>query len=100
MPNDNLSTNMKKILLHLFLVVAISATLAAQETFQPTWKSLNMYDIPNWYRDAKFGIFIHWGVYSVPAFSSEWYPRNMYERGSEVYKHHIATYGTQDKFGY
>ena len=53
-----------------------------------------------WYQDAKFGIFIHWGAYSVPAFGNEWYPRNMYEPGFDAYKHHIATYGTQDKFGY
>src|SRR5207302_1597075 len=64
------------------------------------WESLKTYDVPEWYRDAKFGIFIHWGVYSVPAFGNEWYPRNMYREGSEEYKHHIATYGAQDKFGY
>jgi alpha-L-fucosidase len=71
-----------------------------QGPFRPDWESLQKYEAPEWYRDAKFGIFIHWGVYSVPAFSSEWYPRNMYEPGSEAYNHHIATYGTQDKFGY
>jgi alpha-L-fucosidase len=71
-----------------------------QGPFRPDWESLQKYEVPEWYQDAKFGIFIHWGVYSVPAFSNEWYPRNMYERESEVYKHHIATYGTQDKFGY
>lgn len=72
----------------------------AQGPFRPDWESLQSYDAPTWYRDAKFGIFIHWGVYSVPAFSSEWYPRNMYEPGFEAYKHHVATYGPQDKFGY
>src|SRR5512138_2816898 len=71
-----------------------------QGPFRPDWESLQGYEPPDWYKDAKFGIFIHWGVYSVPAFSSEWYPRNMYEPGFEAYKHHIATYGTQDKFGY
>jgi len=71
-----------------------------QGPFRPDWDSLQKYEAPEWYKDAKFGIFIHWGVYSVPAFSSEWYPRNMYEPGSEAYKHHIASYGTQDKFGY
>ena len=58
------------------------------------------YEVPEWYKDAKFGIFIHWGVYSVPAFGNEWYPRNDVPQGSEEYKHHIATYGPQDKFGY
>ena len=68
--------------------------------FRPDWESLQNYKVPEWYMDAKFGIFIHWGVYSVPAFGNEWYPRNMYSEGSEEYKHHIATYGPQDKFGY
>jgi alpha-L-fucosidase len=68
--------------------------------FRPDWESLQKYEVPKWYKDAKFGIFIHWGVYSVPAFGNEWYPRNMYNAGSDEYKHHIATYGMQDKFGY
>jgi alpha-L-fucosidase len=68
--------------------------------FRPDWESLQKYEAPEWYKDAKFGIFIHWGVYSVPAFGNEWYPRSMYSTGSDEYKHHIATYGTQDKFGY
>jgi alpha-L-fucosidase len=71
-----------------------------QGPFRADWESLQKYEVPEWYRDAKFGIFIHWGVYSVPAFGSEWYPRMMYVEGSEEYKHHIATYGPQDKFGY
>ena len=74
--------------------------IANQGPFRPDWESLQKYESPEWYQDAKFGIFIHWGVYSVPAFSSEWYPRNMYEPGFDAYKHHIATYGPQDKFGY
>jgi alpha-L-fucosidase len=68
--------------------------------FRPDWESLRNYEVPEWYKDAKFGIFIHWGAYSVPAYGNEWYPRNMYMPGSDEYKHHIATYGTQDKFGY
>lgn len=50
--------------------------------------------------DAKFGIFIHWSVYSVPAFQNEWYPRNMYIKGHPAYQHHLETYGPHDKFGY
>ena len=68
--------------------------------FRPDWESLEKYQAPQWYRDAKFGVFIHWGVYSVPAFGNEWYPRNMYRLGSEEYQHQIATYGRVDKFGY
>ena len=68
--------------------------------FQPSWDSLGHYQVPQWYQDAKFGIFLHWGVYSVPAFGNEWYPRNMYRQGSAEFKHHLATYGPQNKFGY
>jgi alpha-L-fucosidase len=73
---------------------------AANGPYRPDWQSLGKYQVPDWYKDAKFGIFVHWGVYSVPAFGSEWYPRDMYREGSEEYKHHIATYGPLSKFGY
>jgi alpha-L-fucosidase len=72
----------------------------SQDLYQSNWESLSDYKIPDWFRDAKFGIFIHWGVYSVPSFGSEWYPRNMYDTSSEEFKHHVATYGPQSKFGY
>src|SRR6202453_4912990 len=68
--------------------------------FQPDWQSLAKYQAPDWYRDAKFGIFIHWGLYSVPAFGSEWYPREMYLEGSPINQHHVATYGPLTQFGY
>ena len=75
-------------------------TTLASGPFEPTWESLKQYRIPDWYQDAKFGIFIHWGVYSVPAFGNEWYPRNMYLPGSKEYQHHIDTYGPHTEFGY
>src|SRR5262245_32269119 len=68
--------------------------------FEPTWESLRQYAVPEWYQDAKFGIFIHWGVYAVPAFDNEWYPRNMYLKGSVAYEHHRQRYGDQSHFGY
>ncbi|MGQ9699375.1 MAG: alpha-L-fucosidase [Armatimonadota bacterium] len=68
--------------------------------FQPTWDSLMRYRVPQWYLDAKFGIFIHWGVYSVPAFGNEWYPRNMYQQDSAEYKYHVQRYGDLKSFGY
>jgi alpha-L-fucosidase len=68
--------------------------------YRPDWGSLERYQPPEWYKDAKFGIFIHWGVYSVPAFGSEWYPRLMYTEGSPEYKHQLATYGPLTSFGY
>ncbi|WKK72231.1 alpha-L-fucosidase [Rathayibacter oskolensis] len=55
---------------------------------------------PDWYVDGKFGIFLHWGPYAVPAFGSEWYPRNMYLEGTPEFEHHRATYGDQSEFGY
>ena len=58
------------------------------------------YEFPQWYTDAKFGIFIHWGVYSVPAYGNEWYPRNMYQEGSNEWKHHREVYGDHTEFGY
>src|SRR5579864_5663268 len=75
-------------------------TVDQQGPFRADWESLQKYEVPEWYKDAKFGIFIHWGAYSVPAFGNEWYPRNMYVPGSPEYRHHVATYGPPDKFGY
>ena len=72
----------------------------AEGKIKDTWESLAEYEAPGWYRRAKFGIFIHWGVYSVPAFGNEWYPRNMYMQDSREYKHHIETYGPHRDFGY
>jgi len=74
--------------------------------FAAEWPSLEQNGIPDWYKDAKLGIFIHWGVYAVPAFGNEWYPRNMYidqvdqGRGVNPFQHHIKTFGPQKEFGY
>ncbi len=68
--------------------------------FKDNWNSLSHLKVPDWYQDGKFGIFIHWGVYSVPAFGNEWYPRNMYQKGTPEFDHHISTYGPQSEFGY
>ncbi len=72
----------------------------ARGRFKDTWESLSQYRTPEWYRDAKFGIFIHWGVYSVPAFGNEWYSGKMYIQGSREFEHHIKTYGPHKEFGY
>jgi alpha-L-fucosidase len=68
------------------------------------WDSFEQYRVPQWYKDGKLGIFIHWGVYSVPAFGDEWYPRRMYRPGDPenkgVYDHHVKTYGPVNEFGY
>lgn len=72
----------------------------AQGPYTDSWESLSGFEVPNWFRKAKFGIFIHWGLFSVPAFNHEWYSRAMYVQGSPEYEHHIATYGTHKDFGY
>jgi alpha-L-fucosidase len=69
-------------------------------SFQGNWASLKHYTIPPWYEDGKFGIFIHWGLYCVPAFGNEWYARNMYLPGTPEFAHHVATYGPHEQFGY
>lgn len=71
-----------------------------QGPYTDDWDSLGHWQVPQWYMDAKFGIFIHWGVYSVPAFNNEWYPRNMYIQGSPEFEHHVNTYGAHRDFGY
>ncbi len=85
---------------------------AQMKRFEANWESLKQYQVPEWFQDAKFGIFLHWGVYAVPAFGNEWYPRRMYmeyRTGAEgppastkdpVFEHHIKTWGPQSKFGY
>lgn len=70
------------------------------QTFEPTWESLHKNEIPEWLVDAKFGVYAHWGLYSVPAFETEWYAKQMYKIGSEVYEHHVKTYGEPSVFGY
>lgn len=61
--------------------------------YKADWGSLAEYPVPQWYKDAKFGIFIHWGIYSVPAYFSEWYCRFMYYKGNPAYWHHLRKYG-------
>lgn len=68
--------------------------------YEPNWDSLMQAKVPSWFEQEKLGIFIHWGLYSVPAFSNEWYSRNMYKQGMPAYEHHRKTYGEQSKFGY
>lgn len=68
--------------------------------YSDSWHSLSNYKVPEWYRAAKFGIFIHWGVYSVPAFANEWYSRHMYIKDTAEYNHHIEKYGKHTEFGY
>jgi len=95
--------------------IAENTTKDSVQVFQPNWESIKKnYKDPTWFNNQKFGIFIHWGVYAVPAYGSEWYPRNMYmdeNRLSATLKvekpgptnehlHHVKTYGKPKQFGY
>ena len=70
-----------------------------QKTAAPDWSAVQQ-PAPEWFRDAKFGMFFHWGPYSVPACMNEWYSRNMYCKGLEQNKYHEEHYGKLHDFGY
>lgn len=72
----------------------------AEGPYNDTWDSLSDFKVPQWYKNDKFGIFIHWGIYSVPGFQGEWYLRNMYTKDHPVFQFHKETYGEQKEFGY
>ncbi len=73
-----------------------------EESYQANWESLSKHNAaPEWFADAKLGIYFHWGVFSVPAFGSEWYPFYMHRPGdNRIKSHHIKTYGNLSEFGY
>jgi alpha-L-fucosidase len=73
--------------------------LAGEGPYQPTWESLLQYDCPEWYRDAKFGIWNHWTPQCVPE-DGDWYAHYMYLQGSKQYDFHLAHYGPPSRFGY
>ncbi len=84
-------------------VLLVTAT-TAQDKFEGNWESLSKKPIPEWMKDAKFGIYTHWSVFSVPAKGGPDYITNLYsgpdkdEKG--IYSHHVEKYGTLDQFGY
>jgi hypothetical protein len=67
--------------------------------FKPTWESLKQYKYPDWFRDAKLGIWAVWGAEAVPQ-QGDWYARRLYEPNDSAYKHHVEHYGHPSKFGY
>ncbi|HNW51151.1 MAG TPA: alpha-L-fucosidase [Prolixibacteraceae bacterium] len=97
---------MKKLMKIVFVLGAIvnfngCNNTVEQKKYEPSFQSLEQANpAPEWFKDAKFGIYFHWGVYSVPAYSNEWYPRNMYFTGSSENKHHIETFGGLDQQPY
>lgn len=70
--------------------------------FQPTWESLQRYECPEWFQDAKFGIYAHWGPYSAAQGdqNTDWYSRNMYVPGHANNKLHLKNFGPVSEFGY
>jgi alpha-L-fucosidase len=94
----------------IFLIVTILSTLSvsAQAPYQATWESLDSHKMPAWYDDAKIGLSMHWGVYSVPAWAprdkgisyAEWYGMRMTEKDNPTYSYHRTNYGnaTYDDF--
>ena len=91
----------------LGVLAAAPAVLRSQDSLPPiakgpydgTLESLRRYRIPEWFRDAKFGIWAHWGPQSAAEYG-DWYARNIYIQGSDQYKYHVATYGHPSKFGH
>jgi alpha-L-fucosidase len=71
----------------------------AKGKFEPTWQSLKQYETPDWFRNAKFGIWAHWGPQCQPG-QGDWYARSMYNEGSRQYKWHVANYGHPSKAGF
>ena len=94
---------MKKAILS-FIIGCLSFSLAGAQSYEPTWQSLERHvAVPDWMRDAKFGIYCHWGVYSVPAYGNEQYFHYMHDDGvglMNARQRHEAMYGPLEKFGY
>lgn len=94
-----------KKFLWLLLLCSVTLHIKAQcESYKKNWKAISKeYDYdsePEWLKDAKFGIYLHWGVYSVPAYSYEWYPRHMFMETRKEYQYHKEHYGDPKEFGY
>jgi alpha-L-fucosidase len=82
-----------------FLQAAYLSEPIAKGPFKPTWESLQDYKTPDWFRDAKFGMWAHWGPQCEPE-AGDWYARGMYQEGSRQYKIHLEKYGHPSKFGF
>ena len=76
-----------------------ASAAGAAGPFRPDWDSLAAYRTPDWFRNAKFGIWAHWGPQCEPEFG-DWYARNMYKEGSDAYRYHLQKYGHPSKVGF
>jgi alpha-L-fucosidase len=68
--------------------------------YEPNWASIKTHKTPDWFQDAKFGIYFHWGPYSVPAYKTEWYSHYMYDKNHPIHTYHVNKYGPLNEFGY
>jgi alpha-L-fucosidase len=83
------------------LKAGVAGATSGPSSYTASWSSVDQHPpAPEWFQDAKFGIYFHWGVFSVPAYSNEWYPRRMYIGGDACNSHHIATYGDPSAWPY
>ncbi|MBN2261730.1 MAG: alpha-L-fucosidase [Prolixibacteraceae bacterium] len=91
-----------KITATILMLLFITVSCKKQETvYEATWESLEKVNpAPEWFKDAKFGIYFHWGTYSTPAYANEWYPRHMYQTGTREFEHHSQTYGHPNEWPY
>ena len=79
--------------------LALIDRVISEGPYQPDWDSLARHPIPAWYAQKRLGIFLHWGVFSVPAYH-DWYARNMYIKDSPEYQWHLEHYGKHTEFGW
>jgi alpha-L-fucosidase len=109
---------MKNIIVGLLAIAMVSCNSQKKKTeavqdkivYEANWESLKQHKTPDWFLDAKFGIYCHWGPYSVPAFETEWYAHWMYVNADnpeardgkphKIYEHHVEKYGPLNEFGY
>ncbi len=84
---------------HPLSTFALDDLSIAKGPFQPDWPSLEQYKTPDWYRNAKFGIWAHWGPQCEPEYG-DWYARGMYQEGSDQYNYHVKKYGHPSQFGF
>ena len=94
---------MKRVMGIALVLVVVAGTSCVRRSgdYEANWESLNRHQPPEWLQDAKYGIYAHWGLYSVPAVGSEWYAKLLYsDQRPDVMDHHRATYGSPAEFGY
>ena len=70
------------------------------QKYEPTWESLTRHNVPQWFSDSKFGLYAHWGIYSVPGFGNEWYGKWMQDPSHEIHQRHVEQFGSPAEYGY